>query len=238
MESSKLAERIITSLKLDLPPVALTFVNEAPDGVPAPPREVPSACSFWRDAEQGTFYASAVQHHNCPIGAMVMGFSLPAEIQQRLGELVTGMCEQNYIDEKEAASIPTVNRQHIGIVYGPLAESSNSPSVVLLWVTARQAMLCNEAVGAANWTTPSPVLTGRPGCATLPVAMADATPALSLGCAGMRTFTGIGEDRMLLAVPGSELESFVDAIEKAVGTNALMLDYYREQRGKFPVGAA
>ena len=33
----------------------------------------PAACSFWRKAEAGVFYASAAQHLNCPIGAMTMG---------------------------------------------------------------------------------------------------------------------------------------------------------------------
>lgn len=236
MEGSRLAERIVDSLELELPPVALTFVDRVPDGVPSPPREVPSACSFWRDAEQGTFFASAAAHHNCAVGAMVMGFSLPTEVTQRLGELVTGMCEHGYLDENEASSIPAVDHQSAGIVYGTLAETSNVPSVVLFWVTPRQAMLCNEAVGAAHWTTPAPGLTGRPGCAALPVAMADSSPTLSLGCAGLRTFTGIAEDRMLLAVPGGELESFADAIEKLTAANAHMLDFYQGQREKFPTG--
>lgn len=232
MEECEIAGRIAVALGLDLTPVALTFAEVPPEGLPTPPREVPSACSFWQDARQGTFYAPAERHFNCPIGAMVMGFSLPGDIQQRLGELVTGMCEHAYLDQDEAALIPTVTSQHAGIIYGPLAEST-TPDVALLWVTPMQLMLCNEAIGAAKWTRRPSVLTGRPGCAALPLAMSNNTPTASLGCAGLRTFTGIGDDRLLVAVPGNLLEQFASALERAVAANAPMRRYYREQNATF-----
>jgi hypothetical protein len=46
------------------------------------------------------------------------------------------------------------------------------------------------------------------------------------------------KDWMLFAVPGNELEPFVDPIEKVVGANVHMFDYYRGQRGKFSIEAA
>jgi uncharacterized protein (DUF169 family) len=232
MAFPELARDISAVLGLENPPVALTFVDEAPAGVPTATQAVPSACSFWREAEKGTFFASAEQHNNCPIGAMVMGFALPEEVQTRLGELVTGMCDAGYLAADEPAAIPGVKARHAGIVYGPLAEAA-APDVALIWVTPQQAMLCNEAMGAANWTTPAPTTTGRPGCAALPMAMNEDTPTLSLGCAGMRTFTGIGADRMLVAVPGSKVEQFVAALQQTSAVNAQMLSYYEGQRDQF-----
>src|SRR3954470_2070215 len=82
---SETADRIAALLELELPPVALAFVDEAPDGVESTDAVVPSACAFWRRAEEGVFYAPAEAHFNCPVGAMVMGFDLPEPVQANLG---------------------------------------------------------------------------------------------------------------------------------------------------------
>ena len=233
MDVAPLSARISSALALETPPVALAFVDEAPEGVPGPPREVPSSCSFWREAENGTFYASAKDHFNCPIGAYVMGFELPEDVGGQLGELITGMGQAGYLAADEPPAIPTMPSDHQGIVYGPLAESSGTPDVALLWLTPQQAMLANEAAGDANWTSAPRTTTGRPGCAALPRAFSDGHPTLSLGCAGMRTFTEVANDRMLFAVPGSALESFADALEQIGGANEQMLTFYRGQAAKF-----
>jgi uncharacterized protein (DUF169 family) len=72
--------RLTVALELDLPPIALRFVAQAPDDVPEVGRDLPSSCSYWREAENRTFYASLDRHLHCAIGAMVMGFPLPDEI--------------------------------------------------------------------------------------------------------------------------------------------------------------
>lgn len=225
------ARQLQSDLGLRNPPVALTFLDEAPKGVAGPSGPLPSACSFWRAAEHGMFYATAQDHYQCPVGSMVMGFELPEDVQQRLGEVVDGMCERQYISGGEPPRIPVVKTAHAGILYAPLADATSLPDVVLLWVTPRQAMLCNEAMGTADWRAGYPVTTGRPGCAALPLAMAEGAPSLSFGCAGMRTFTGIGDDHMLVAVPGAALAVFAEAISAAVSVNSQMISYYEaEQR--------
>ncbi len=236
MDCTALADRLAAGLGLEQPPVALTFLDEPPEGTAGPPRVVPSACSFWRDAEHGTFYAPAATHFHCPIGSMVMGFEFPEEVRQRLGELTAGMCEQGYVSAGELSQIPAMSKPYAGIVYGPLADRTAPPDVVLFWVTARQAMLCNEAMGTAAWTTGPPVMTGRPGCAALPRAIGQGGPAISFGCAGLRTFTGIDDGRLLIAVPGSALPSLVDALERTLGVNAHMLGFYEAQRDSLAVG--
>lgn len=232
MDFAILTSRLQTGLGLDHPPVALSFLDAPPADIAGPARVVPSACGFWREAEQGTFYASAAQHYNCPVGSMVMGFELPDEVQQRLGELVGGMCEGRYLSADEPPKIPTMKTAYAGIRYGPLAQCTAPPDVVLIWVTARQAMLCNEAMGTAAWTTGAPTTTGRPGCAALPLAIAEGSPAISLGCAGMRTFTGIGDDRMLIAIPGTTVASFVGTLDDMLRANAQMISYYESQRDR------
>jgi uncharacterized protein (DUF169 family) len=226
MDHATAAQRLTTLLSLQNPPVALSFVEQPPEGVAPAGKPVPSACTFWRQAEQGTFYAAAAQHFNCPVGSMVMGFDLPADVGEQLGGLVKSMCDASYLSMDEAAKIPSVGRPSAGIVYGPLQEFPLNPDLVLLWVNVAQAMLYSEAAGRAAWTSAPMDVTGRPGCAALPRALNSNQPGMSLGCAGMRTFTEIGDDKNLAAIPGTALEGFVDALAGTVEANAGMRSFY------------
>jgi uncharacterized protein (DUF169 family) len=107
-----------------------------------------------------------------------------------------------------------------------------------MWATPRQAMLCNEAMGTASWTAGGPAVTGRPACAALPLAISSNSPVMSLGCAGMRTFTEIANDRMLLAIPGGQLESFTQAADEIDRANRHMGDFYRARRDQLLGDAA
>ncbi len=231
MDRPAIADRITTALALDTPPVALTFTDTPPAGVPAPAHPVTSTCAFWRLAEHGVFYATAQDHFNCLIGAMVMGFALPEQQQQELGEVVTTACECDYLDAAEPAQIPTNTQASTGILYGPLTDLPIDPDVVVAWLTPRQAMLYNEAAGSANWTTTDvPKTTGRPACAALPNAMSSHTATISLGCMGMRTFTEVSDDRLLAAIPGAELESFTDSLDRIAAANQKMQTYYEGRK--------
>ncbi len=84
MDYGKMAEPLSSQLGLDIPPIALTFVETVPPGVQSFDQAVPSACAFWRKAEERVFYASAEQHYNCPISVMTMGFPMPQTVQQEL----------------------------------------------------------------------------------------------------------------------------------------------------------
>lgn len=233
MEHKHLSARLAELLELDHPPVALSFVENPPAGIAPFPAQVPSACSFWRKAEQSVFYASAEQHFNCPLGAMVMGFELPEQVGEQLGGLVESMCGQHYITPDEPAKVPTVRRESAGIVYGPLAELPVDPDLILLWLTPEQAMLLNEAAGSANWAGDLMPLSGRPGCASLPLALDRERAQLSLGCKGMRTFTAIDSGRMLAAVPGSQAAELVAALDQTTLANAAVSSHYEGQLAKF-----
>lgn len=235
MQYTDVAEKIGANLGLTTPPVALAFVQGPPEGVPVMEQDVPSACSFWRTAETSLFYAPADKHFNCPVGAMTMGFELPEDVQQNLMGFVQLMTGNGYIVPDEPPNIPTVKQQAGGIVYGPLKDFPMEPDVVLLWLTPRQAMLYNEAVGHARWTAQAPgAVLGRPACAALPTALHSAQPQLSMGCAGMRTFTEISDDRMLVVVPGKELPTFLQSLEATRQSNQAMQDFYTQHKARFP----
>ena len=235
MRYTQTADRIATLLELELPPVALAFVDAPPEGVESTDANVPSACAFWRKAELGVFYAPADAHFNCPIGAMVMGFDLSGQPQTKLAAAVEMMCEVGYIGADEPANIPMVNAEKGGIVYGPLSDFPVEPDIAILWIAPRQAMLVSEASGNSTWMgTASRTVFGRPACASLPSALEAGQPVLSLGCTGMRTFTEILPDRLLGVVPGSQLEDFERSLATTVESNRQMQSYYDEQNAQLP----
>lgn len=226
------AEQISSVLHLDIPPVALAFVEQQPAGVPADVDAAPSSCAFWRRAEHGVFYAAAQRHYNCAVGAMVMGFDLPPDVQKGLGEVVGSMGSVGYLDGAEAGQIPTVERHSTGIVYGPLADFPMKPDVALLWLDPAQAMLANEAVGSASWTEAPATITGRPTCAAIPLAVDGGGSVLSTGCIGMRTFTEIPDDRMLMAIPGDKVADLAEALQRAASANDSMQSFYEGHKRK------
>lgn len=231
MSYADLARALSSKLGGDLPPVAIAFAAERPPGVAEASGVAPSACAFWRSAERGVFYAEAARHFNCPIGAMVMGFDLPPAVSDELMQLVGRMTACGYVGGDEPAKIPTVKRRSAGIVYGPLERFPVAPDAVLMWLTPAQAMVWSEAAGGASWSGAAPTTVfGRPGCAAIPSAVGNGAPSLSFGCAGMRTFTEIGDDRVLGVVPGARLADFVAALSRMRDVNDAMEGFYRERK--------
>ncbi|MEV6810766.1 MULTISPECIES: DUF169 domain-containing protein [Micromonospora] len=223
------ATEISALLDLEQPPVAVAFVEQVPDGVETTTAVSPSACAFWRRGEQEVFFAAAAQHYNCPVGSMVMGFDMPAEVMQELGGLVETMCGWSYLGAEEGAKIPSVGGNAGGAVYGPLGSFPVTPKAVVMWLTPKQAMVFNEAIGTASWAATPARVGGRPACAAIPLALGSATPTLSFGCIGMRTFTSIADDRMLAVVPGDQIESFTAALRSTAEANGKMLGFYQSR---------
>jgi uncharacterized protein (DUF169 family) len=123
-----------------------------------------------------------------------------------------------------------VTKAKSGILYGPLPEFPIDPDLVLMWLSPRQAMIFSEAAGYADWVTAVDARTlGRPGCAALPIALGGSKPVLTFGCAGMRTFTRISEDRLLAVVPGEKASEVVASLESAAESNRKMQLLYDAQ---------
>jgi uncharacterized protein (DUF169 family) len=141
----------------------------------------------------------------------------------------------SYLGANEPEKLPSIQKSKVGIVYGPLKDFPILPDLVLLWLTPRQGMIFSEAIGMCSWaeTAPATVL-GRPACAALPVASGSGRATLSFGCAGMRTFTGIRDDRLLGVLPGNTLEEFLGALGTVGEANKTMCAYYTEHKAKFP----
>ena len=116
--------------------------------------------------------------------------------------------------------LPSFDSGASGVIYGPLADFTQDPDVVLVWVTPQQAMLLEETVGGTRWTSEGGgSVLGRPACGVLPRADDSGSATLSLGCAGMRTFTEIPDQYALVAIPSNQLKSIEDALDKTVEAN-------------------
>jgi uncharacterized protein (DUF169 family) len=60
----------------------------------------------------------------------------------------------------------------------------------------------------------------------LPLANQTGAVSLSLGCAGNRLRTGIGDEEMYLAIPGDKWEAVLQGALEALSANEKMTEYY------------
>ena len=200
-------------LGLALAPVAVTFRDAPPAGVPRAGDAAPSGCTFWkRAAEGGAFYTEAADHYNCPVGAFTHGVELPPQAQRELEGLIGTMVGLAYLDPAEIPAIPRREQPFTVAVYAPLDEAPDA-DVVLVRGNARQMMLLSEAAGAAGVGTGGGTgLMGRPTCAAIPEVLRSGRCVSSLGCIGNRVYTDLGDDEFYFAVPGRHVGAVVEKL--------------------------
>jgi uncharacterized protein (DUF169 family) len=233
MDNAKIDQEISSAFGLDISPIAMAFVDNQPQGVETMEEEVPSFCTFWRMAEKKSFYAPANKHYNCPIGAMVLGFEMPKEVQDQLGGLVKKMCECSYLSEDEPANIPTITEKKAGVVYGPLKDFPVAPQLILMWLKPSQAMIYNEVLGCCKWSgSMDSMALGRPACAVIPTTLNKSPFGMSLGCTGMRTFTEVSDDHILATLNCAEIDSFLTSLQTTLSANKEMKEFYTDHKNK------
>jgi uncharacterized protein (DUF169 family) len=230
----ELTERLVNQLHLTQPPVGMAFVDTIPQDVQHAGRRVPSACTFWRMAERGVFYASAEDHQECPIGMMTMGFEMPEGAQQRAENLVETMASVAYFSPAEVSALPVVEKPHQNIVYGRLDQFPGEADVVLCILDTEQAMLVAEAQGDVNWLQQGGQSAfGRPTCAVIPRALRTGRTSMSFGCVGARTYTGLTPGQLVLTLPASALPGLVDRLDVTVAANAALAPFHQGQKDTF-----
>ncbi|MGH9327126.1 MAG: DUF169 domain-containing protein [Terriglobia bacterium] len=236
MDYADVAKLLVNSLGLMRPPIGLAFLPEPPEGIPRYGQAVPTACTFWKAAETSLFYATAEDHYNCPIGAITQGFQPPPDVMQQGMALIGQMGKIGYFDAAEVSNVPTVEKPHQVIVYGPLGSFKTVlPELALIICSPFQAMLLSEAAGAMVWRGGGKEmhLFGRPACAVIPSALQDAAASASLGCMGARTFAGIQEHELLVAIPSSCLAETAQKLAVMLVANAEMKSFYSSHKSRF-----
>jgi uncharacterized protein (DUF169 family) len=214
-------------LGLSSPPVAISFVDTAPAGVPHVAAAEPAGCGYWRRAASGeVFYTDADDHKRCPVGAHTHNVPLSPSEQQELMGLVETMVGLSYLKMEDVAQIPTRRTPMRVAVYGPAGRTPLAPDVVLVRGTARQLMLLAEAAQSAGLAGVGPTL-GRPTCAVLPESINSERTAASFGCVGNRVYTGAGDDEAYFAIPGRHLATVEQQLAVIVSANEELEKFHR-----------
>ena len=214
-------------LRLDSPPIAIAFVDEAPPGVPHVSAVEPASCGYWRRAAAGeVFFTDADDHKRCPVGAHTHNVPLTAEERQELLKLVEMMVEVSYLRLQDVAQIPKRETPLSVAVYAPLAAAPVAPDVVLIRGNAHQLMLLAEAAQAAGVAGSGPTM-GRPTCAVLPEAINSKRTSASFGCVGNRVYTGAAETEAYFAIPGAQLAKVEASLAVIVRANQELEKFHR-----------
>jgi uncharacterized protein (DUF169 family) len=236
MDFARMASTLTEGLSLSHPPIGLSFLEEPPAGVQHYSEAAPTACSFWKAAQASLFYATAEDHYNCPIGAITQGFQPPQAVMDQAMELIGRMGKIQYFEASEVQNVPSVEKPHQVVVYGPLKSFGElHPDVVMIICTPFQAMLLSEAAGDIAWRGPGKEahVFGRPACAVIPRALKDSATSASLGCMGARTFAGIQDHELLLAIPAGRLAEAHQRMDTVVAANQEMKEFYAERKSQY-----
>jgi uncharacterized protein (DUF169 family) len=224
-----LETRFAGAAQFERRPVAVMYLDSAPDGVERFEGSQPSGCSFWRLAADGrTFYTVPENHFNCAVGAYTHNITLSPERKQETGITLKMMFDLGYVKPEEVPQIPRLAKAPAVVMYGPLGDAEATPDVVLFACKPRSAMLFNEAANRAGVASGAPAL-GRPTCMALPASLQHGA-IFSLGCIGNRVYTGLKEDEMYFVVRGKDLEAIADALEVVDSANAALSDYAIDRR--------
>lgn len=222
-------------LSMERRPVVVTFLDAAPQGVPAFSGTMPSGCSFWRLAAMGqSFYTVPADHFNCAVGSYTHNIPLSPEREKETEQTLKLMFSVGYIEPEEVPGIPRLPKTPAAILYAPLGDSSvdlkTSGSAVLFACKPFAAMLLNEAAIRAGAGSGSPAL-GRPTCMSLPLALERGTQ-MSLGCIGNRTYTGLDENELYMIIAGKDLERVGSSLNEIVSANEALREYAEERRAQ------
>jgi uncharacterized protein (DUF169 family) len=216
-------------------PIGLSFVERVPESVQHTTKRVPSACTFWRLAEQDIFSAVEEDHQECPIGMMTMGFEMPERVQQYAQALIEKMASVQYFSPAEVSALPVVQKPHQAIVYGRLDRFPIEPDVVLCRIDTQQAMLIAEALGQVNWLQGGQSAFGRPTCGVIPRTLQTGETSLSLGCIGARTYLELTPGEVILTIPGQQFAALVEKLQTTISANQALAPFHQQQKATFSV---
>jgi uncharacterized protein (DUF169 family) len=231
-----LATSLTESLRLLAPPIAITFTDEAPAGVPAfdapmsAPADdgrtgrVPAGCVFWMRGAEKTFSTVSADHGNCSVGSVTHGFKTLEEVGNNSD--VAALLDSGWVTMDVVPQIPVVTQKPGAVVYGPLAETPVDPDVILLRVNGKQMMTISDA-----W--PGLRIEGKPQCHIVAIAKEQGEPAASVGCALSRVRTGMNVAEMTMAIPGAKLAEFTASLARTASVDNVVARYAADDAKRF-----
>lgn len=231
-----LASELSDILGMQTAPLAITFSQEAPDGVqgfdtgmPEPTEDgrtgrVPAGCVFWMKAQDRTFTTVAEDHGNCSVGSLTHGFKTLEEAAGKSD--VACLVEAGWVSPEIFPQIPVVREKPKYVTYGPLSETPVEPDVVFLRLNAKQAMVLSDAVSEIAFQ-------GKPQCHIIAMAREQNAVAVSVGCMLSRVRTGMPSSEMTCAIPASRLHEVVEKLRSACAADKAVAAYASEDSKRF-----
>ena len=232
------AKELTSLLNLDVAPLAITFGDEAPEGVAAfdepisEPTEdgrsgrVAASCVFWMKGAERTFTTVAADHGNCSVGRMTHGFATLDEVAGNSD--VAALLESGWVGMDDVPGIPVVSKRYSHVTYGPLAETPVDPDVVFLRLNPKQMMVLNDAV-------PDMAIEGKPQCHIIAMAKEHNKVAASIGCMLSRVRTEMGNHEMTCAIPGRSLPDVLTKLKRAESIDDTVATYAARDKRRFRV---
>ncbi|MFL6276618.1 MAG: DUF169 domain-containing protein [Blastocatellia bacterium] len=231
-----LAGELGSLLGLQTPPLAITFSDDAPQGVPrfesdvpetmADGRtgKVPAGCVFWMEAAHRTFTTEPEDHGNCSVGSLTHGLKSIAEVAGNSD--VAAILESGWVTLDVVPHIPVVKQKYNHITYGPLAEASADPDVIFLRINPRQAMILSDAVPGLKFE-------GKPQCHIIPMAREHDAVVVSVGCMLSRVRTGMSNNEMTCAIPAARLTEVVGRLKQTTIADNAVAAYASKDAARF-----
>ncbi|HVT98162.1 MAG TPA: DUF169 domain-containing protein [Acidobacteriaceae bacterium] len=226
---ASIANILVESLHLKQPPVAISFSESLPAGVPTHSGRVAAGCRFWEDGAAGTFATTAADHSSCAIGIHTHNLQPSPEQQTDLIDALKVFADLGYVRPEDVPQIPVLQSRPKYVVYGPLAQARVAPEVVMLFVNSNQTLILSEATQQVeNQVAPA---MGRPACAVVPQVMNTGRAALSLGCCGARAYLDVlSDDVALFAIPGAKLVAYAERIATLSKANGILSQFHQIRR--------
>jgi uncharacterized protein (DUF169 family) len=224
------AKTLVEALHLALPPIAVCFSNERPEGMATFEGSVPAGCAFWERAAQGPIVTATRDHELCSIGVHTHNLASPSpSVAKELAKTLEVMQELRYVRDEDVAALPVVRASHPYVTYAPLADAPLAPAVVLLFADAAQSLVVSEAVSLVDAGAPPAM--GRPACAVIPAVMNGDRAALSLGCCGARAYLDVLSAPIALwALPGAKVGRYAEHIAQFAAANHTLTQFHAARR--------
>jgi uncharacterized protein (DUF169 family) len=237
MLPKEIAATLTTALKLTQPPVAISLADTPPADVPSFAGRVAAGCRFWQEAATRTFVTAPKDHDLCAIGTFTHNLAVTPAHEVDRGDALQVFADLGYVRPEDIPGIPVLARRPAYVVYGPLAEATLAPDVVLLFVRADQTLILSEASQSLEGGLPPAM--GRPACAIVPQAKNTGRTALSLGCCGARAYLDVlTDDVALYAIPGERLEPFARRVAELSRANEILTVFHQIRRRDVESGKA
>ena len=212
VEYQQIGSEINELLKLENPPVAISFVDAPPKGTRKNEESAAAGCVFWIRGFEDNFYTDQKDHANCNIGSFTHGFLPPEKVSLDACADIALFDKTGYFPASAFGGVPRMKEAPSFVAYGPLHKASFEPDVVLMVVNPEQAMLVGESAGDAR-------LMGAPTCAAIPMSYNDHQVGVSLGCVTNRIRTGIKPTEMVVTVPRDQLAGFTERLRARAKAN-------------------